>query len=74
MGATDDQKEAHFGTNAEEYQKGPYKAIRGINATACGVAKSKWKSGSACLILERVLHGTAGNSPIEYKEVYTKAK
>ena len=73
-GANDDQKEAHFGTNAEEYKKGPYKASKGGNAKDCGVVPSKWESGSACLILTRVLHGTAGNAELKYEKDYTEAK
>ena len=74
VGATDDQKEAHFGTHAEEYQNGPYKASKGIKATACGVVPSKWESGSACLILTRVLYGTDGHAELKYEKDYTEAK
>ena len=73
-GANDEAKAEHFKSNAEEYPKGVYKADIGGNATKCDVPKATWKSGSFCLILERVLHGTAGNGKIEYKEDYTKAK
>ena len=75
LGSGDDAETVHFGSNAEEYKKGPYVATKGASARACGVTPaSKWKSGSACLILTRVLWGIAGNASLKYKEDYTKAK
>ena len=71
----DEGKPEDFRNNvaAKTYNEMPYKADREKTADECKVDTKKWKKGSACLVLTRVLWGGAGNGPISYKENYTKS-
>ena len=54
------------------YGQGAYVADRASDATRCGIEESEWKTGYACLILERILWGKAGNGFVPYAESYVK--